>query len=410
VVVLVTFWATLAGSAGAQELPSSAAEDPQEVRPHVPGELVVTYEPGAEPAVEGEIEAELAGAVPAAAGEAEVEAQVEDVGLQEVSFPGIGGASSEAGRERLQQAKEALEEAPGVESVSYNYYLERFGAPNDRLFPKQWGLRRVHAPLAWRTSPGWGTRVGVVDSGIDASHPDLRGKVAAQRDLAAGDRRAEDLIGHGTAVAGVIAARVDNRVGIAGACPGCELVIAKDGDEYPELGATARGIYWAARHGAAVINVSSGGMQDHAPLRRAIEAATDRGVLVVASAGNFGGDGNPTVYPAAYPGVLSVGATDRSNRPAYFSSHGPWLDVVAPGVDILTTVPGGSYGEASGTSFSAPLAAGVAGLLAGDGAGEDRAARLEATARDLGPGGRDPHHGSGLVDAGSAVRGSELAP
>jgi subtilisin family serine protease len=95
-----------------------------------------------------------------------------------------------------------------------------------------------------------------VDSGIDASHPDLRGKIAAQRDLAAGDGRAEDRVGHGTAVAGVIAAKVDNRTGIAGACPECELLVAKDGDEFPELGATARGIHWATRHGATVVPTS----------------------------------------------------------------------------------------------------------------------------------------------------------
>jgi subtilisin family serine protease len=152
-----------------------------------------------------------------------------------------------------------------------------------------------------------------------------------------------------------------------------------------------------------VINVSSGGTQDFTPLRRAVEAANRRGVLVVASAGNYGGWGNPTVYPAAYPEVLSVGATDRSNRLAYFSSHGPWLDVVAPGMDILTTVPGGSYAEVSGTSFSAPLVAGVAGLLVAEGLGEDKATRLRATARDLGPQGRDPRYGHGLVDAGSAA-------
>jgi thermitase len=407
VVLLCAFWAASPGVAQAQEAPVSADRDAQS-RPYVPGELVVTYDPGARPATEGEIVAELA--VTAAA--VEIEAEAEGIGVQEVSFPEIEGEPSAAEREEaLEGAKERLEDAPGVESVSYNYYLERFGAPNDRLFSQQWGIRRVRAPQAWRTSPGWGARVGVVDSGVDASHPDLRGKVAAQRDFAAGDGRAEDLVGHGTAVAGVVAARVNNREGIAGACPECELVVAKDGDEYPELAATVRGIYWATRQGAAVINISSGGTEDYAPLSRAIEAATERGVLVVASAGNFGGDGgNPTVYPAAYPGVLSVGATDRSNRLAYFSSHGPWLDVVAPGVNTPTTVPGGGYAQASGTSFSAPLVAGVAGLLASEGLAEDRAARLEATARDLGSRGHDPRYGSGLVDARSAVRGPSSAP
>jgi len=388
-----------------QERPASAYEDALS-RPYVPGELVVTYERDAEPATEGQIEAEVAGATPAA----EVEAEVEGIGLQEVSFPRIEAIPSETERERLlERAKERLEGVPGVESVSYNYYLQRFGSlrhPNDRLFGRQWGLKRVRAPLTWRTSPGWGARVGVVDSGIDASHPDLRGKVAAQRDLAAGDGRAEDRVGHGTAVAGVIAAKVNNRTGIAGACPECVLLVAKDGDDYPELAATARGIYWAATNGAVVINVSSGGTEDYAPLRRAIEEVTDRGVLVVASSGNFGGLGNPTVYPAAYPGVLSVGATDRSNRLAYFSSYGGWLDVVAPGVDVLTTAPGGGYAEWSGTSFSAPLVAGVAGLMSAGGLGGDRAVKLRTTARDLGPDeGHDTRYGSGLVDARRAVGG-----
>ncbi len=369
-------------------------------REYAPGELVVTYDRGEGVSPEEGLER----AVPEAAGPVEVEAELSELGVQRVSLPEVKEMGSEAEREKVMaDTVRRLEETPGVASVDYNYYLSYFEGPNDPLFGEQWNLRRIEASAAWRSGEGRGAKVAVVDSGV-ARHPDLAGKVTAERDFVDGDgRAAEGRVGHGTAVAGVLAARTDNRRGISGTCPDCRMLVAKvGGEEGPELAAAVEGIDWAVRRGAEVINLSFGGPEDYAPLRRVVDAAERRGVLVVVASGNAGGEevGNPTVYPSAY----AVGATDRADQRAPFSSYGPWLDAVAPGVEIAATLPGGAYLPVYGTSFSAPQAAGVAGLMAAEGLSDDQIRRrLSEAARDLGRPGRDNEYGAGLVDAARAV-------
>lgn len=210
-------------------------------------------------------------------------------------------------------------------------------------------------------------------------------------------------MGHGTAVSGIAAAVTDNGIGIAGACPACRLLVAKDGDEVPVDSASIRGIYWAVDHGADVINISSGSPQVSTAYERAVSYARNHGVLVVAAAGNEWR--NRRTYPAAYPASVAVSAIDRTGTFATFSNRGSWVDLAAPGVGIQATVPGGEYQPVKGTSFSTPEITALAGLLSAQGLTDDEVrTRMQGTATDLGPRGDDPLYGHGRINAAAAVR------
>jgi subtilisin family serine protease/flagellar hook assembly protein FlgD len=254
--------------------------------------------------------------------------------------------------------------------------------PNDTQYSKQSGyLSAINAPTAWDTAKGSATvKIAVIDSGIDANHPDLASKLAGTYNAVTGGTAASDVvdaIGHGTFVAGVAAAATNNGVGVAGVGFGSSLLAVKVADEFGDITTDdeAAGIVWAANHDAKVINISLGSIDSDASESSAIRYAQQHGALVVAAAGNETTDAKS--YPAAYPGVLAVGATDGPSR-ADFSNYGPWVSVAAPGYDIFSTLPtAGSeigndpavqagtsgYGSADGTSFSSPMVAGEAALL-----------------------------------------------
>lgn len=213
------------------------------------------------------------------------------------------------------------------------------------------------------------------------------------------------MAGHGTHVAGVIAAQTGNGIGIAGGCPSCRLLVAKtDGFLFGLMtdASIAEGINWSVNSGAKVINLSLGGPQRSTVLKNAIDRATSRGVVVVAAAGNEGT--STKSYPAAYKNVIAVAATGKRDERAGFSSFGDWVDVAAPGVDILSTYPGG-YRSLDGTSFSSPHVAALAGLLSSQGRSRPEIhRRILTTAVDRGPTGRDPFYGEGRINAAAAVR------
>jgi thermitase len=244
----------------------------------------------------------------------------------------------------------------------------------------------------------------VVDSGIQADHPEIAGKVLAQRDFIEDDGTAQDELGHGTHVAGIAAATMNNNEGIAGICPDCRLVVARvldangNGTEF----GVAQGIDYAVDNGADVVNLSLGDRKPYAVVERAVNRAWGSGVVVVASAGNRGN--NVVEYPAAYPKVISVSATSPNNEFVSFSSRGRTVDLAAPGQGIYSSVPVDEYAYKSGTSQAAPQVAGAAGLLASQGLDNAEVReRLQCTARDLGEPGRDDLFGHGLLDAYAAV-------
>jgi len=247
--------------------------------------------------------------------------------------------------------------------------------PNDPRYPAEARyLNAVRGPAAWDVHRGdAAVRIAVVDSGLDVRHPDLAGRVAGTYNAVTDTADVTDELGHGTFVAGVAAATGNNLVGIAGASMGASVLGVKVADEDGAIysDAEAAGIVWAADHGAKVINLSLGS-EDSDPVESAAVAyAVRMGVLVVSSAGNE--ETTTRSYPAAYPQVMAIGATNTATGArASFSNHGSWVTVAAPGVAITGTTPtAGSrfwsttsgYDVADGTSFSSPIVAAQAALL-----------------------------------------------
>lgn len=281
--------------------------------------------------------------------------------------------------------------------------------PNDPAVPQQWALETIQAFDAWDLTTGSEIVVAVLDTGVSPAHPDLAGKVLPGYNAMQNNARSDDNNGHGTAVAGLIAASTDNDTGIAGMCWNCRILPVKvlsvrgGGDD----ASVARGVRWATDSGARIINMSLGGSRDSQTLHEAIQYAYSRGVLIVASSGNEREQGNPVNYPAAYPEVLAVGATGNTDVITGFSNTGDYVALAAPGVGLWTTVLNGNYGPPNGTSFSSPYVAGVAGLvwsLRPDLSNADVACVLQASADDKGAPGKDPEYGWGRLNALQAVR------
>ena len=275
-------------------------------------------------------------------------------------------------------------------------------SPTGLLPDGDWGYRRLGGSEISRVGSGRGVIVAVLDTGVDARHPELQGRVLPGKDFVdpAGDGRS-DPNGHGTHVAGVIAATADQNA-VTGVAPSVSVlpvrVLGPDG--VGDDAWLALGIVWAVDNGAQVLNLSVGGAVPSTLLEDSISYALDRGALVVVSAGNDGAFGNQPSYPAAYPAAFAVGATDASDRRSLFSNTGDYLDVAAPGSWIRSTWPGGGYQLLSGTSMAAPFVSGAAAVLleATGVTGRELAARLRSSAIDLGPAGQDPEFGAGLVN------------
>ena len=272
----------------------------------------------------------------------------------------------------------------------------------------QWALNRVPFEASWPLTNGMGAVVAVLDTGVQADHEDLAGSVLTGWDAIADRSGAKtDPSGHGTHVAGIIAAVAGNGKGIAGAAPGVRILPVRvlDRDGSGKLSDILQGIIWAADQGADVINLSLGGAGDDSTYGAVIRYALDKGALVVAAAGNEALDGNTPNYPAADPGALAVAATTASDTPALFSNYGSYVDIAAPGVSIYSTLSSG-YTAASGTSAAAPYASAAAALLAADQLDLSPTVvrdLLERSARDLGAPGRDDHFGAGLIDPAAAL-------
>ncbi|MFL6036057.1 MAG: FG-GAP-like repeat-containing protein [Gaiellaceae bacterium] len=299
--------------------------------------------------------------------------------------------------------------------VEGNHVRFAFTAPSDAYYAKgrQAYLRSSRFEQAWGVVPSAaGVTVAVLDTGVDVDNPELAGRLVPGRDVVNGDGDASDDNGHGTEVAGVLAAAHDG-VGIAGAAPGTTILPVKvlDANGRGTDADIASGIVWAADHGAQVINLSLGAPGDSGVLREAVAYALSKDAVVVASSGND--EGTTPNFPAAIPGAVAVAATDWEGDAAFFTSYGDWVDVAAPGWDLWTTArtdgAGASYTSFTGTSASAPLVAGTAALLRAqhrDWTQQQVVERIVRTALDVGPRGRDPYHGAGLVDAYAAVGGA----
>jgi subtilisin family serine protease len=286
------------------------------------------------------------------------------------------------------------------------------GDPNDPAYShgSQGDLARIGMPAAWPTTRGTpSVVVAVLDTGTTVRHEDLVGtSFIAPFDEITGKADAVDDNGHGTHVTGTIAAQTNNAVGIAGMAPGVSIMPVKVLDEFGSgtLGAILDGIDYARGHGADVINMSLGGHLepgDAVWAQPTINAAYAAGITIVASAGNSGS--GAISYPCAFVHVICVGATDNADAHANFSNTNAYVDVTAPGVDIVSTVPHG-YATFDGTSMSAPHVTALAALIRSAHPGEtvDQVeTTILSTAVDLGSPGRDITFGVGRIDAGAAV-------
>ena len=321
---------------------------------------------------------------------------------------------------RAVKAGQSAKNAVGVE-VDAVVSATSVPAGTDTYRAQQWDFSKIRVADAWQNSTGAGVTVAVIDSGVDAAHPDLQGNVLSGYDAIANQAGVStDPNGHGTHVAGTIAAVTGNGVGVSAIAPDTKILPVKvlDANGSGYMSDTAEGIIWATDHGAGVINMSLGSGQQVTAVTNAIAYARSKGVVVVASAGNSRAAGSPTNWPAADAGVIGVAATDSADRIASFSTAGSYVDVAAPGVGIISTMPTakGSYGSMNGTSMAAPHVAAVAALLKASQPAltpDQVQAALQSSAVDLGAAGRDNDFGYGRIDAVAALAaasGSSTSP
>ncbi len=349
-------------------------KDPQG-NEYVAGELLVSYKKGAFKKAKDETPKKVGG---------KVEKDFPEIEGQHVSVPEAKNEQAqEARQEALERKKKDLEQDPDVEAVGYNYVGYATMTPNDTQYGKQWAYPKINAPTGWDSTQGNNTvRVAILDSGIDSTHPDLlvAGGASCRSSNCVVETPPSDPFGHGTHIAGTVGA-LDNGVGVVGVAPGVRLwsVRVLDAQGNGELSAVLAGLEWVTGQAPTieVANASFGCECVSSALDAAVDRLTAAGTSLVVAAGNAAQNAGG-IAPANHPSVLAVSAfadydgqpgasapsscsTERDDHFALFSNFGSVIDLAAPGVCIVSTVPGG-YLAASGTSMAAPHVAGAAAL------------------------------------------------
>lgn len=314
---------------------------------------------------------------------------------------------------------EALKKNRNIEAVEDDAEAFALGGPgthNDLVVEGQpsilaetipEGVAQIGAPKSWDCGTGHGIKVFVLDTGIDSDHPDLKGNFKGGISFVPTESSWKDFNSHGTHCAGTIAATYTGS-GVVGVAPKAYLYAVKvlNGSGSGRYSWIISGIDWVMKKkGLRIISMSLGGSSGSTALQKICEAANKRGVLIVAAAGNSG-PGKPVGYPAKYPTVVAVSAIGSDNVIAGFSSRGPEVEICAPGVNVLSTIPGNKYGKKSGTSMACPHVAGVAAVCWGThrfSNNKEIRALLRVTGDPLGASGRDELYGYGRVDADGAA-------
>jgi len=318
---------------------------------------------------------------------------------------------------RIPEQGQALAELglhPDVLLIEDDFLVQTVALPAVKLRQREqtipWGVECIGAPKAWQEAAGEKVKVAILDTGIDVSHPDLKANIRGTKNIKFPGWEAGDGNGHGTHVAGIIAA-LNNNFGVVGVAPRAEIYAVKifnrRGNGY--ISEIIAGLDWALQNKMQVVNMSFGTTRPSQALEEAVRRCVQAGMVLVAAAGNEGKE-NSVMYPARYPGVIAVSAIDRKNNLASFSSRGPEVTVAAPGVDILSTFRGGKYRAMSGTSMACPHVAGVAALvLSRDGhiSGRQVVKTITSTATRL-PGLTPEEQGSGLVNASFLAAGNRI--
>ncbi len=281
--------------------------------------------------------------------------------------------------------------------------------PNDALYSRyQWNLPSIEAEKGWSISKGSeGVIVAVLDTGVQSDHPDLQNKILEGMNIVDENAAPDDDVGHGTHVAGIIGATVNNGEGVAGVSWYNKIMPVKvlDSSGAGSTYSVAQGIIWAVDHGAKVINMSLGNYAEAEFLHDAIKYAYEHDVVMVAASGNDNTE-RPG-YPAAYPEVFAVAATTSSKERAEFSNYGDYIDVAAPGDSIASTYPGSQYAALSGTSMASPHVAALAGLIRSvnpELSADEVMEIMRKSAIDLGDQGKDIYFGYGEIDVDRALQ------
>ena len=374
-----------------------SAAPPQGGDGHVPGRLLAQARIGADPKGIA-VALARAGALP--------ERAIQQLNVHVIQVP----------EPALDQVAAALMRTGLFTFVERDYVMHTTATavtPTDPYFPSQWHLPAIQAPAAWGITTGTSSvNIAVIDSGADWTHPDLAPNLVTGWNFLTGTTTTQDNAGHGTAVSGTAAAASNNGAGVSGVSWNnkimpLQVLNATTAASYSTL---ASAITYAADHGARIISISLCGSTPSSVLTSAESYAWNKGSVIFAAAGNASSS-SPN-YPAADANVVAVSASDVNGTFASFSNYGSWIDLSAPGNNILTTVMGGSYGAWYGTSFSTPIAAAVGALVLSVKPGLSASALvtlLEQNADDLGTPGWDQYFGYGQVNAYKSVMAAGTA-
>jgi thermitase len=302
-------------------------------------------------------------------------------------------------------AVERLSHNPHIKFAELDRAVEPAFVPNDPYFGSAWHLPKIGASAAWDIARGTGVTIAILDTGVDASHPDLAGNLVPGWNFYSNNSNTSPVKPHGTWVAGAAAAVINNTLGVASIAGGAKImplrVTDSNGTGYWSM--IAKAITYAADHGARVANVSFEGLLQSSAIVSAASYMKAKNGLVTASAGNTGGSLNYTPSTS----MITVSATDANDNRASFSSYGKYVTMSAPGANVWTVQPGGGYTQGIGTSFSAPVVAGTIALMMSAKPSLSSAqveSLLLSNAVDLGAAGTDVYFGKGRVNAGAAVR------
>jgi thermitase len=298
---------------------------------------------------------------------------------------------------------------PHLKRVELDRKVRASATANDPYFASEYHLAKTGVTTAWNTTQGAGITIAILDSGVDTGHPDLAANMLAGYNFVDNNTNVADVCGHGTAVAGSAAAVSNNSQGVAGVAGQAKILPVRIAAADASGGCTAyvstivSGITYAADRGARIVNLSYGPLVGSAAIQNAASYLKSKGGLLFVSAGNSGADLATTPTST----MVVVSATDAGDSRTSWSNFGSAVTLAAPGAGIWTTSRGGSYGTWNGTSFSAPVAAGVGALVMAANPKLDNQTvenLLYSTATDLGAAGRDTNFGYGRVDAAAAVK------
>ena len=307
-----------------------------------------------------------------------------------------------------------LKHNPHFKFAELDQRVEVSATTNDPMLGSEWHINKIGAATAWDSVQGAGVTIAILDSGMDAAHPDLAGNAVAGYNSYDNNTNTADVCGHGTKAAGSAAAAANNAVGVAGVANKARIMPVRiaynnSGSCYAYFSTMASGVTWAADHGARVVNISYANVPTSSAVQSAANYLKGKGGLLFVSAGNYNRDEGFTPTDT----MIAVSATDSYDNRASFSSYGAFVSLSAPGAGIYTTVMGGGYGAVNGTSFASPVAAAVAALVmsANPSLSADQVKNiLFTTAVDLGTAGRDIYFGYGRVNAAAAVAAAKSMP